>query len=357
MGKTALWFVIALASLILLVGGCERKVVIENSGLNDASSCFTCHGDDGLILAAQGEWANSVHASGNNVDYTNRGGTDCTKCHDHQGFLDYLATDSVSAPYDQVSAIHCFTCHAPHETGTLALRTDDPYALENGEIFDVGVANLCANCHHSRMDVRTITDNYVASSRFASHHGPQADLLIGTGGYEYDGYDYHQSGHAGAVTDGCIGCHMGNPLAHNGYHIGGHSFNMVDEESGYDLVGICEDCHVDADAFDFTADEDYDSDGTTEGYQTEIEGMLEDLADLLVDAGVLNGTTHTPIADTIADAGVAGALQNYGTIEEDRSMGVHNFKYIYGLLESSIEYMESTTMTLNSDQLLAVHTQ
>jgi hypothetical protein len=71
----------------------------------------------------------------------------------------------------------------------------------------------------------------------------------------------------------------------------------------------------------------------------------------------LNGTTHTPIADTIADAGVAGALQNYGTIEEDRSMGVHNFKYIYGLLESSIEYMESTTMTLNSDQLLAVHTQ
>ena len=357
MRKTAIVFAITFTSLLFIIMGCERKVVIENSELDDAASCFTCHGDEGLLLAAKGEWQNSIHASGNNVDYTNRGGTDCTRCHDHQGFLEFLVTDSVSAPYAQVSAIHCFTCHAPHETGTLALRTSAPYILENDEVFDIGAANLCANCHHSRMDVREIADNYSASSRFASHHGPQADLLLGTGGYEYSGYTYLQSGHANAVEDGCIGCHMGNPNVHEGYDIGGHSFNMADDVSGYDLSAICAECHADADSFNFTADADYDHDGTIEGYRTEVEGLLDSLAVLLVAEGVLNGTTHAPISGTIADAGVAGALQNYGTVEEDRSMGVHNYQYIVGLLESSIQYLTTSMVTSSSIQLLAAHTQ
>jgi hypothetical protein len=210
----------------------------------------------------------------------------------------------------------------------------------NGVEFDNGSANLCANCHHSRSDVREVTDNFDQGSRFSVHHGPQGDLIEGTGGYEYDGYNYQQSNHKGAVEDACIGCHMGNPQEHQGYRIGGHSFNMEDPETGYTLIGVCEDCHDGAeDEFDFLADSDYDHDGEIEGYQSEIEGLLDSLAVLLIAEGVMN-SSHRPVSGIIPDGGVAGALYNYGIVEEDRSLGIHNFNYMQGLLQSSIEYLD-----------------
>ncbi len=354
--KTALSFAIALALLTLMVSGCERKVVIEEGDMAGSSSCFTCHGDDGLLLAAKGEWQNSIHASGTSVDYTNRGGTDCTRCHDHQGFLDYVATGEVQAPYSSVSAIHCFTCHAPHTNGDLSLRINTAYELENGEIFDHGEANLCATCHHSRVDVTTIEDSISVSRYWGPHHGPQGDLLHGTGGYEYDGYSYEYSTHATAITNACIGCHMGQAQAHDGYKIGGHSFNMADDESGSDLSGLCEACHDNADGFDFvnSDDIDYDHNGTVEGYQTEVAGLVDSLAALLFDAGIIDAGNY-PVSGIIADADIAGALYNFKLVEEDRSHGVHNFKYVVGLLESSIEFMATGTVTSNGMQLLAAH--
>ena len=47
----------------------------------------------------------------------------------------------------------------------------------------------------------------------------------------------------------------------------------------------------------------------------------------------LNFLLSVPEAD-------AGAMWNYLLAEEDRSMGVHNAKYIMGLLDSSIQYLE-----------------
>ncbi|UCC78920.1 MAG: hypothetical protein JSW64_11635 [Candidatus Zixiibacteriota bacterium] len=343
MKKTTITLMIFVSAAFLIFIGCERKVIIENSEVSLTGDCFSCHGEDGLLLAAQGEWLNSVHASGTSVDYTNRGGSDCSKCHSHQGFLEFLETGEVSPPYDQVSAIHCFTCHAPHETGTLELRADEPVELQNGEIFDYGKGNLCVHCHYSRFDVRTITDNYEqTSSRFGAHHGPQGDLIAGTGGYEIDGYSYRNSGHATAVRDACAGCHMGQPeRIHDGYKIGGHSFNMVDEDTGSDLSVLCQACHSDIDDYDYTADADHDYDGEIEGYQTEVDGLLDSLAILLIAEGVLDSTNHRPIEDiTIADGNVMGALHNYGIVEEDRSHGIHNYKYIVDLLQSSVDYLD-----------------
>lgn len=339
--RIALLFLVGVA-LVLFIG-CEREVIIENGDASVTGDCFFCHGEDGLLLAARGEWQNSVHASGTSVDYTNRGGLDCTKCHSHQGFLEFVATGEVSPPYDQVSAIHCFTCHAPHETGTLELRADEPVELQNGEIFDYGKGNLCVHCHYSRFDVREITDDYEqTSSRFGAHHGPQGDLIAGTGGYEIDGYTYRNSGHATAVRDACAGCHMGQPARiHDGYAIGGHSFNMIDEDTGSDLAVLCEACHSDIDEYDFTADADHDYDGEIEGYQTEVIGLLDSLAILLVAEGVLDSSDHRPIEDIIiADGNVMGAMHNYGIVEEDRSHGIHNYKYILDLLQSSIDYLD-----------------
>jgi hypothetical protein len=338
----------AFMATLLFVGlGCEREVIIEED--NDqlsSTSCFTCHGEDGLLLAAEGEWRNSIHASGNNVDYTNRGGGyDCTRCHNHQGFLEFLATGAVSGPYDQVSSVHCFTCHAPHTRGNLSLRTDAPYALENDDIFDHGAGNLCVNCHHSRYSVDDITDSIDVYAYWGPHHGPQGDLLNGSNGYEFTGYSYGSTGHAFAFDNsGCVGCHMGNPQTHVGYRIGGHSFNMEDEESGETLVGVCqtEGCHGEsAESFDY------------EGIQSRVDSLLVELEILLDDAGLIDTTAH-PLEITIDDKNVAGALFNFLIVEEDRSHGVHNPEYIVDLLESSIAYMESVAKKAGTGKIAAM---
>ncbi|MFZ5980913.1 MAG: hypothetical protein ACOYVF_09820 [Candidatus Zixiibacteriota bacterium] len=326
-----------LAALILAGPGCDREVTYssEDDGQLSLNSCFTCHGEEGTLLAAKGEWQNSVHSSGSSVDYTNRGGSyyDCVRCHDHQGFVDFVETGTYHPPYDQVSAIHCFTCHSPHERGNLTLRTDDPYTLENNYVFDHGSANLCVNCHHARIDVRDIVDSLTLSSYWGPHHGPQGDLLAGTNGFEFDDYDYETSPHAFAVEDGCIGCHMGNVQTHDGYEVGGHSFNMMFVNEVGDtsnLVKICADsaCHPSAKSYN------------VEGAQTEIAGLLEDLETLLYEYGVID-STGLPLEAEVPDKNVTGAVYNFLIVAEDRSMGVHNFKYMKGLLESSIEYMES----------------
>ena len=46
---------------------------------------------------------------------------------------------------------------------------------------------------------------------------------------------------------------------------------------------------------------------------------------------------------TSADS--AGAVWNYLIVEGDRSEGVHNAKYILGLLTSSIEFLNGTLPT------------
>ena len=70
-----------------------------------------------------------------------------------------------------------------------------------------------------------------------------------------------------------------------------------------------------------------------------IENLTEDLATLLYNAGYIDAENY-PRTDTVSEE-ITGAVLNLKIVEEDRSRGVHNYKYIKGLLESSIEYMES----------------
>ena len=346
--KRSLFVSLMIVALIGVIAGCERKVVVENTDDGGFSNCFTCHTESNTaFLQAQGEWANSVHASGSNVDYTNRGdGSDCTRCHNHQGFIEFLETGSLSAPYDAVSAIHCFTCHAPHETGTMDLRTVEPYTLENDVEFDHGEGNLCVNCHHSRVNGSTFTDDYaITSSRFGPHYGPQGDIIQGTNGYQgFPGYVYATSTHSTVVRDACAGCHMGNPNSHDGYMIGGHTWNMTDEETGSNIVGYCTPCHAGATSttgYNFPAPADYDGDAAIEGYQSEFDGLVATLKAELVTDTLLNNTTDLAIVRTVADRHKVGALWNYKMAKYEASHGVHNFKYIKSLLEASIDYLQA----------------
>ncbi len=343
--------IVALVAMMALVAGCERKIVNEVAN-NDQSlnGCFACHGEtsfDGALLQARGEWENSLHASGTSVDYTNRPGSDCQQCHNHQGFLDWIATgEEDSASQSTVSSIHCFTCHAPHERGDLSLRVEGPYTLKNGVVFDHGAANLCANCHHSRTKLATdlgTADSVTLSSRLGPHHGPQADMLQGTHGFEFAGYTYSSSPHATVVTDACIGCHMGDPTQHDGYNVGGHSFNMEFEShdgTTYTLAGVCAPCHstyATATSFDVAfAGRDIDGDGVVEGIQTEFNDLHAQLGALLTK--VINPSTGLFKSVKVSRLQAAAAY-NYAIFKEDRSQGIHNPKYFEGLLKSSIAYL------------------
>jgi len=163
------FFMVALALLALAFVGCERKIEGDVQAIVDTSDedCLACH--SGYLDQAQGEWANSIHASGNNVDYTNRGGSDCTQCHFQQGFLSWIETGTLPPdPFSTVSAIGCFSCHDPHERGDLSLLVTTPYTLANGEVFDFPLSgNLCVQCHHSRRDGNAITDNQSVSRYWA----------------------------------------------------------------------------------------------------------------------------------------------------------------------------------------------
>jgi hypothetical protein len=92
------------------------------------------------------------------------------------------------------------------------------------------------------------------------------------------------------------------------------------------LVG-CIECHEDIESFD------------RDGLQTEIEEMLEEVRVLLVAQGLIDGESGSGITGTFTSEQV-GALWNFKTVEEDRSMGVHNPKFTKSLLETALDALK-----------------
>jgi hypothetical protein len=320
--------VIAAASL----WACERTVATTEQTVEPAT-CFNCHSDqDTKVVAAEQQYEFSVHASGLHVSEPN---DPCSGCHTSEGFVIRLATGEPPSEVTNPTAIHCFTCHEPHTTGTLDRRLDYFYPLANGETWELHNGNACTACHQGRRDVdtyvRTPSGRVNINNRFGPHHGPQTDVLIGTNGYEYAGFTYESSEHRTATEDGCLDCHMKVPVD---LRVGGHSFNMTYDDGTEVLVnvGACAQCHGDLDDFDYN------------GAQTEIDSLTNNLRATLVTAGLVSASTGLPrtVANVASDS--AGAVFNYMMSVEDRSRGVHNLKYMRGLLISAQQYMEATLL-------------
>ncbi len=307
---------------------------VHAPNITDAAGCFTCHADDdfALIAARQG-YDMSLHGTGETYNRNRNNSSfyrSCEPCHTNEGFV--ATVTGIPAVGDHFTRISCFTCHKPHTSGTLALRIQNPVTLLNGLSYNKGNSNICASCHQSRSDIRTyITDSTTLSERWGPHHGTQSDLLMGTNGYEYDGYDYESSPHQTA-EGGCLKCHMTNSL----YATGGHSFNMADDANEYENVRGCNtDCHGGAvTTFDH------------EGKQSETVALLDSLETLLLDAGLIEWVDDAgemvllpTEGRVVATADSVGALFNYLFVKEDRSEGIHNLDYAQGLLESSLEFL------------------
>jgi hypothetical protein len=317
----------------VVLTACERTVTTVEETTQPAT-CFNCHSDQNTaIVAAEQQYAFSVHASGTHVTEPN---DPCSGCHTSEGFIQRIETGEIPTGLENPTAIHCFTCHSPHTSGNLERRLDHPYPLANGVVFDHHDGNACTACHQSRRDVdvyvRPPSGHVNLSSRWGPHHGPQTDILTGTNGYEYPGYTYEQTNHKLAMEDGCLDCHM--KVTEN-LRVGGHSFNMTYVEGTEELVntGACADCHGDLNNFDY------------QGVQTEINTLVTDLRGALVTAGLVDSDTGMPESVANVPSDSAGAVWNYMMAIEDRSGGVHNRKYMRGLLTSALQYIQGTLPT------------
>lgn len=316
---------------ILTLAGCSRDITYNEVVEYGPSSCFDCHSDQSTFLvAAEAQWSNSKHGMGETVFEGER--ASCARCHCSEGFVDYVAGNEVLG-YTNPTMIHCFTCHSPHSDGDFGLRADSPVTFMNEVVGDIGSGNTCLNCHQSRQDVRSyVVEDVTVNNRFGPHHGPQGDMLFGTGGYEYEGYTYGDMDfHRNQTVNegGCLGCHF---KTSEGFTLGGHSFNMEGDIEGESMLHFdaCVACHAvleDQENFDYN------------GVQTEVAALLSELEGLLMDAGFIN-EEGTPVSGTRAKDD-AGAIFNYVMVKEDRSMGVHNSDYTRDLLQSAIDYLQS----------------
>jgi hypothetical protein len=322
----------ALAGLALALTGCERTIT-RTEVTQSPETCFSCHSDANTALVdAEQQWNNSRHSTGSTL---NENDSSCKGCHTSEGFIARATGQTAPDVIVNPTAIHCFTCHAPHTNGDFRLRWTTQTTLANGATFNLESGNICAACHQARRNVNAyVVGRPNLNNRWGPHHGPQADMLLGTNGYQYPGFTYEQTTHRDATEDGCLDCHF---KATSQYIVGGHAFEMrATDLHGEEVlnVGACEPCHGAVDDFN-----DIDA------IQDSVDILVADLKTRLVAAGLVDGTSGLPrTTQTSADS--AGAVWNYMLAIEDRSRGVHNPKYIKGLLRSAIQYIQTTPLLI-----------
>ncbi|HUX42363.1 MAG TPA: hypothetical protein VMV83_14440 [Rectinemataceae bacterium] len=365
--------------------------------------CFSCHGSTGAkypLLGAKLSYEASGHATMGDSRYAN--GQGCQRCHTNEGYVQYATEfgfdtakfDAWATPakgpqpfIDNPSQQGCFTCHDPHTTGDFRLRTqtidastgkvtDQVITLYNKTEFEGGAGALCASCHQARGDVKAAVaaSKGKVAARGTSHHGPEADMLAGTNGYEFAGRTYASSPHYMVVSDTCVTCHMSQPKGRYGFspEVGGHAFTVAGEvhEAPVGNTTACLDCHSDiktvawqklylADSgtvrsdfkddalFTVKAKADYDGNGKVEYVEQEVAGLLQKMVNK-DGTGVMqkmanpffkaDGTFANSKATYTNDQ--LGAYANYLFVIEDKSLGVHNATYAIELLMDSIKAID-----------------
>ncbi len=309
------------------------------AGQDANQTCTQCHVNSVILFAREVEYEASVHRQGGNFE---RSTSDCAPCHTHQGFIERIATGSTTTAEDILNPapINCRTCHQIHTTYTeadYAFTVSGPNPLifneDQGPVDFGPVGNLCSQCHQARPLEPAPTpgaENATISSPFYGyHHGPQAQILAGVGAFELSGDVMNgpmAHGNKTVNEESCGTCHM---AAAYGAQAGGHTWNMTYELHGTteDNIAGCVNCHTTLTDFDYI------------GLQSQVEGLLDDLATELERIGVLSAG-GTPVTGSWP-GDVVAAFVNWDMIEQDRSMGVHNPPYVMGILQGSITKMKT----------------
>jgi hypothetical protein len=277
--------------------------------------------------------------------------------------------------------IVCATCHDPHDTtNPWQLRiAGKPIELPFEVTKDVGLSATCFECHNARTDPA----NAIKSS--FPHYSSVAEFLSNTGGVTY-GATVSNSPHGDLVGTGpianpaakddpeaakflysaaddetgnipgpCVTCHMAPIITDakdpNYEKVGGHSFNTVSPDGTFNYTEACQSCHQDLTDFNMKAKADYDGNGTVEGVQDEVKGLLDVLFKAMEAEGVEKVDTGYPYATLPKDADgqtddkIDNAWYNFRTVygvmwgeetgngNEGKAQAMHNFKRAVMLLQ------------------------
>ncbi len=307
----------------------------------DAGVCLQCH--DAPTHHTIGEYyVTSAHATLPHLEAR----TACFPCHGGTAYYKYIENPA-SPGYvnEDATPISCATCHDPHDANNFGLRIASNITLQNGyTITSGGNGQMCMTCHQARKNGDTVINDtapyYGFSDRFDPHHGPQTDMLFGQNAYQFG--DASITGlmtHGKVTQDACVTCHMANIGTGDSPS---HQWSMIDTTGGtaHDFVKSCVNCHGPITSFDdIQASSDLDGNGQVEGVQTEIEGMLANLASLLPK----DSQDPTAVVSRMYDSllvkdqpNVIKGIYTYYFVEEDKSMGVHNTKYTVAILSKAL---------------------
>ncbi|MEW6510068.1 MAG: FlgD immunoglobulin-like domain containing protein [Bacteroidota bacterium] len=327
----------------------DRKLGIRY----DSGVCDPCHTSSGKHSIGL-RYAESAHAKLVEGSHTSR--TSCFPCHSGKAFVKWT-NNKANPGYDTTTVgglptesndgnipISCSTCHDPH---TLELRTTSLDSLRNGYIPPAnigGEGKLCMNCHNARYSVKakvtTKAPYYGFSDRFGPHYNGQADIYYGSNGYHYGDATLTGIMTHGSLTDGCVTCHMVRGMNASSPTQPSHTMHMTDSLDNPTASGLkaCEPCHGTLTSYDdVKAGADYDGDGTIEGFQSELQGLLDKLKNRLPKDSA--GEPVTRMSDSLLvknQPKVVQDLWNYYLVKNDGSHGIHNPKYAVALLQKAL---------------------
>lgn len=327
-------------------GGDTNRIEISyNSGM-----CGNCHGEPWRHSRFQ-QWENSLHSEavfeGRNVSASQRNTlSDCNRCHDGESYVDFTKNrlgDLNLTTADQ-QMISCQSCHDPHgNSNEYSLRNIAVGAdtLANGVSFaNAGTGKVCMTCHMARRNNQTyVVAGGSLTSTWGPHHSDQADVLLGTNAATF-GFPYITGSHRN-IENTCATCHMAETTDTGTVtrdKVGGHSMNLHYEATNYDHTEGCQGCHAGVTSFEqFIAPQDFDGDGTTEDWMSEVNGCLTNLRIDLPPRGV-DSVAWQLIAQDSSNVNLRKAYWNYLLITEDQSAGMHNPFFVIQVLLTSRNY-------------------
>ena len=353
--KRRIKYLAFLAPVVLIALVASVAAMTMSSGpvsLADAQEtapCNACHNNTTLIEGKDTQWETSLHGEGE--AYLRGTSAGCAGCHSGGGFSAMVAAgqqpgnnlappDGPGNPVGDPNPTRqsCRACHQVHDTFTgidWALETTSPvdfYVTGIEGVFDGGNGNLCASCHQPRTKAPSVASGGTVtgiSSHWGPHHGPESTMMLGTNGAGPAAAGT-PSAHYSTVGDTCATCHMGS----------------ADNHSFAPAKATCQGCH---EATDWASGA---SNFDVGGVQTEVQGKLDNLKGLLINAGIIaceideEGVEecHTVIPAGSSSISLpdnqAYALWNFKSVgAEDGSKGVHNADYANALLDASIAGM------------------
>jgi hypothetical protein len=327
---------VVFAGMAFLIPGCDELVTTETNSYDtvtlivyDSNCVKVCHSDIGNeMLIPLRQWRNSGHSSDSltDYDYFSSNTRQCgPECHTSEGFVQSLSSTADTNRYP--TEIGCFACHQPHTTWDFSLRDTSAVTLIGGAEYDRGYSNICARCHKATASPPATSGGTVSiTDTWGPHSSPQADMLSGTGGFQYTDSTYQNSSHMATVTSGCLTCHQDSSV---GFTLGGHSLRMRDGSTL--LTETCNrtDCHSTTPIADF---ETYDT------LQIAYIATLDTLKAKLISINLLDATGNI-IPQSTDSTDLAAALFNYLFVKNDRSNGVHNTRYGLALMRQSLNYI------------------